>query len=153
MKAVSGLSGRLSQSKYILGYTSDETVMLDFDDMSLKDVQYWAKRAMNWFDLGGLLILESSQDSYHVVFDRTVTWSENMRVVAWVALLSRKDKLRRWFLMQCIKQKSTLRVSCKHELNDVVKDKPRIVYLEGSQDDEIAEYLSFRELILGAGIF
>ena len=70
---VSGMSGKLSQPKYILGFTSDETVMLDLDDVSLRTAKYWAKRAMNWFDLGGILVLESSPDSYHVVFDRAVT--------------------------------------------------------------------------------
>ena len=34
MNGVSGLIGKLSQSKHILGYTSDETVMLDLDGMS-----------------------------------------------------------------------------------------------------------------------
>ena len=71
---------------------------------------------MKRFDLGGFLLLESSPGSYHVVFDRSVDWSENMRIVAWVALLSKKEKLRRWFLMQCIKQKPTLRISEKYEL-------------------------------------
>ena len=74
----------------------------------------------------------------------------NMRVVAWVALLSRKERLRQWFLMQCIKRKSTLRVSRKYELNGVVKPSPHVVYSEGSQDGEIREYLTFRNLILDA---
>ena len=144
---VNGLTGK-SSPKFILGYTSDETVMLDFDDMSLNDVLYWSRRALKRFSLGGFLVLESSPGCFHVVFDRTVDWGENMRVVAWVALLSRKMKLRRWFLMQCIKQKSTLRVSKKYELNGIVKLSPTIVCYEGSQRNEIAEYYSYRQLIL-----
>ncbi|MFC1803387.1 hypothetical protein ACFL0D_05410 [Thermoproteota archaeon] len=42
-------------------------------------------------------------------------------------------------------------MACKHELNGVIKVEPYIVYQEGSQDDEISEYLSFRELIPGTG--
>ena len=38
----------------------------------------------------------------HVVFDRSVGWGENMRVVAWVALLSGKEKLRRWFFFDAV---------------------------------------------------
>ena len=92
---VSGLSGE-SYPKFILGYTSDETVMLDLDDMTLKDVLYWSRRALRRFSLGGFLVLESSSGCFHVVFDRRVDWCENMRIVAWVALLSKKMKLRRW---------------------------------------------------------
>ena len=149
MSLVNGLTGK-SSPKFILGYTSDETVMLDFDDIRLKDVLYWSRRALKRFDLGGFLVLESSPGCFHVVFDRTVDWSENMRIVAWVALLSRKMKLHRWFLMQCIKQKSTLRVSKKYEIGSVIKLPPHMVYSEGSQDNEIAEYLFFRDIIIGS---
>lgn len=144
---VSGLSGE-SSPKYILGYTSDETVLLDFDNMRLKDVKYWARRTLKRFSLEGFLILESSPESYHVVFDRTVDWRENVRVIAWVALYVKKKSLDNWFKMQCIKQKPTLRVSKKHELGGLVKTPPRIVFSEGSNVSEIADYLMFRNLIL-----
>ena len=104
------MSGR-SPPKFILGYTSDETVLLDFDKMKLKSVKYWARRTRKWHKLGGFLILESSLNSYHVVFDRTVNWSENVRIVAWVALYVKRRSLDNWFKMQCIKQKPTLRTS------------------------------------------
>jgi hypothetical protein len=45
-----------------------ETVMLDLDHMPLNRVKYWARRALRFFKLVGLLILESSKDCYHVVF-------------------------------------------------------------------------------------
>jgi len=143
---VTGLSGK-SSPKFILGYTSDETVMLDLDQTKLKDVLYWARRAMNWHKLGGFLVLESSVNSYHVVFDRPVTWSENVRIVAWVALYFRRRSLDNWFKMQCIKQKLTLRASNKI-MKGVIKEPPQIVYSEGSQDREISDYLLLRDLIL-----
>lgn len=107
-RLVIGLSG-VSSPKYILGYTSDETVMLDLDGMRLKDVKYWARRTMKRFKLGGFLVLESSPGSYHIVFDLTVTWSENVKILAWVALYVKRRCLDNWFKMQCIKQKPTLR--------------------------------------------
>ena len=76
---------------FVFGYSDDETVMLDMDNTDLKTVEKWAKMALRWYELGGYLILESSPDSFHVVFDRVVDWSENMRIVAWVALLSGKS--------------------------------------------------------------
>ena len=63
-------------------------VALDFDDTTFKTVRYWARRAMNWHKLGGFIILKSSEGNYHMVFNRTVDWTENMKIIAWVAELS-----------------------------------------------------------------
>ena len=126
----------------ILGFTDDETVILDFDETTFTEVKYWARTAMEWFDLGGFLILKSSEGCYHVVFNRKVTWPENMSIVAWVSLYSEKESMRKWFLMQCIKQSSTLRVGPKGE-----KTSPRIVYREGEEDEQIRSYLNQRSTI------
>ena len=128
--------------KPILGYSDTETVKLDFDDVPFKTVKYWASRTMKWFKLGGFVILKSSKNCYRVVFDRGASWSENMKIVAWVSLLSRIEKLKKWFLMQCIKESSTLRVSPKKE-----KPSPRIVYRYGKQDKEILSFLRYRKAI------
>ena len=77
----------------ILGLSDTETVKLDFDETSFPSVRYWALRAMKWFRLEGFVVLKSSKNRYHVVFDRVVSWAENMRVVAWVALLSHNTGL------------------------------------------------------------
>jgi hypothetical protein len=116
--------------------------MLDFDNMTFKTVGYWARRAMRWFDLWGFIILKSSERNYHIVFDRPVSWSENMKVVAWVALLSQRRELQRWLMMQCIKMSSTLRVSNKRD-----KPSPRIVYREGLEENQIAGFLRYRRKI------
>jgi hypothetical protein len=76
------------------------------------------------------------------VFDGGVSWTENMRVVAWVALLSHNRGLAKWFLMQCIKGCSTLRVSFKRK-----KPPPRIVYRHGKQDQNIKDFLRNRKII------
>jgi len=137
-----GLTKKSNQAKPILGYSDAETVKLDVDDVSFKSAKYWANRAMKWFRLRGFIIIKSSDDCYHVVFNREVSWSENMRIVAWVALLSGLEKLKKWFLMQCIKQSSTLRISPKKD-----KPSPRIVYRYGKQDEQIRIFLSYREKI------
>lgn len=137
-----GLTEKSNLAKPILGYSDKETVKLDFDDIPFKVVKYWASRVMKWFKLKGFLILKSSEGCYHVIFDREVTWSENMRIVAWVALLSGLGKLKTWFLMQCIKESSTLRVSPKKE-----KPSPRIVYRDGEQDKGIRCFMAYRRKI------
>ena len=78
----------------ILGFTDDETVMLDFDDTPFKQVKYWAQVAMKHYGLGGFLILKSSENHYHVVFNRRVDWAENMSIVAWVSLQSNNQRAR-----------------------------------------------------------
>ena len=127
---------------FILGISDDETVMLDFDHVTFKTVKYWAFRALNWFKLEGFIILKSSENCYHVVFNRPVSWSENMRIVAWVARLSSIEDTINYCLMQCIKESSTLRVSDKGE-----KPSPRIVFRYGKQDEQIKGFLSYRRKV------
>jgi len=127
--------------KFIVGFTDTETVKLDFDNTPFKTVKYWALRTMKWFKLEGFIILKSSENNYHVVFNRPVSWSENMHIVAWVSLLSGNPMLEKWFLMQCIKEGSTLRVSPKRD-----KPSPRIVYKYGKEDKQIRDFLAYRKL-------
>ena len=136
------MNGR-SSPKSIIAFTDTETVMLDFDHMPLEKVKYWARRIMRYFKLKGFLILESSENCYHVVFNRRVSWSENMSIVASVTLRSYNRGLRRWQLMQCRKRSATLRLSPKG-----VKPPPKIVYYEGRQDEQIRGYLEYRSLIM-----
>lgn len=126
----------------ILGYTDDETVMLDFDETPFKAVKHWARTAMERYNLSGLLIQKSSEGNYHVVFNRKVTWSENMSIVAWVSLQSKNMGMLKWLRMQCIKQSSTLRVGPKGE-----KNSPRIVYRERMEDQQIHGFLEYRKFV------
>ena len=71
--------------------------MLDLDDVPFKTAKYWALRTMEWFKLEGFIILKSSKNCYHVVFNREVSWAENVKIVAWVTLLSHNKGLQKWF--------------------------------------------------------
>ena len=136
------MSLKWNQGRPLLGYSDTETVKLDFDEMPFKDVKYWALRTMKWFKLGGFLNLKSSKNCYHVVFNRKVSWRKNVHIVAWVCLESQNQGLDKWFVMQCIKESSTLRVSPKND-----KPSPRIVYHEGKQDGQIKVFLANRRCI------
>ena len=131
--------GMKSNHNFTFGISSTEAVMLDFDNTDFKTVNYWATRAMNWYNLSGFLIQKTSPGCYHVVFNKRVSWAENMSVVAWVALLSSNKGLQRWHRMQCIKMKSTLRIGPKNE-----KNSPRIVKRVGDQDEQIQEFIEIR---------
>jgi len=137
---VNGLTEK-SNPRPILGYTDRETVKLDFDNMPFKQVKYWASRVAKWFRLNGFLVLKSSEKSYHVIFDRPVSWRKNVSIVAWVSLQTKHTKLTGWFILQCIKQGSTLRISPKRD-----KPTPRVVYRSGTQNCQILGFLRYRAL-------
>jgi hypothetical protein len=126
----------------ILGFTDKATVKIDFDNKSFKTTKYWAFRTLKRFKLRGFIILKSSEEHYHMVFDRRVSWLKNMGIVGWVAVCSRNSKLKDWLAMQCIKGSSTLRVAPKGD-----KPSPRVVFRYGSQDHQIKNFLKYRKLI------
>jgi hypothetical protein len=133
----------ITEKNYVLGVSSKETVKLDLDNTSFRLVKKWALETMMWFGLLGFIILKSSPNHYHVVFDKRVSWSRNMKTVGWVSLMSRNKGLLEWLRMQCIKESSTLRISPKGN-----KKSPRIVFRYGSQNHEIKEFLKYRKLAM-----
>ena len=131
-----------SSPKPIIGYTDTGTVKLDLDNMRFKNVQYWAFKTLKQFRLRGFVILRSSANSYHVVFDRPVSWSRNVAIVAWVCLMTKHRRLTEWLVMQLIKHASTIRISAKKD-----KPAPRIVYRYGTQNEQLKAFLRYRRLV------
>lgn len=78
-----------------------------------------------------------------MVFDRPVTWSTNVKIMNWVALVSRNENLQQYVEMQCIKQTSTVRISRKGN-----KPVPRIVFRYGRQDRQVRKVLETRRFVL-----
>jgi len=126
----------------ILGFTDRHTVKLDLDEMSFRSARYWADLVLEKFGQNGYIILKSSEKHYHVVFDRYVSWEENLSIIGWVAILSKSVHLLRYLAMQCIKMSSALRVAPKGD-----KPSPRIVDKFGSQENAIKDFLRHRQLI------
>lgn len=140
-----------------IGNWDTKTVMLDFDKTPLGLVKLWCFRLYVWFALDGFIILESSKRilkaknkkdkilfkyriaNYHVVFNRKVTWKQNVKIMNWIALESGIIGLQNYVRMQCIKGSSTLRSFPKP---------PRIVCRYGNRDKMIAKFLENRECIL-----
>jgi len=73
-----------------------------------------------------------------------VSREENLRVVAWVAILSKSVPMLRYLAMQCIKMGSTIRVAPNPKED---KPSPRVVYRFGCQDNAVKDFLRFRQLI------
>ena len=141
----SGLQDQMLQAKPILGLTDFETVMLDFDNFRFKSTRYWALRTNEWFELGGGAIFRSSYNHYHTIFDRYVGRLENLRIIGWVAILSKSVSMLRYLAMQCIKPTGpTLRV-CPNPNKG--KPSPRLVFRFGCQDHAVKDFLMYRRLI------
>jgi hypothetical protein len=128
--------------KFLIGFTDTETVKLDLDETSFKDVKDLAKKTEREFNLNGFLILRSSRNNYHVIFDCKVGWSKNVSIMAYAIHKTKKPKLLDWFLCQCRREASTLRVSSKGD-----KKPPRIVFRSGEEDTRIKAYLISRREI------
>jgi hypothetical protein len=145
----------------IFGDWGRHTVKLDFDEFSLAEVKWLVYRANEWFNLDGFLILESSakifrakhktsgktfyrfkKRSYHVVFNRRVSWVENTQIMAWVSMESHNEKLKDYVLMQILKGSSTLRLSNKGK-----KPFPKPIFQFGNQDKQIAEFLATKQYV------
>jgi hypothetical protein len=133
---------KVNKSNPVLGFSDSETVKLDLDKVTFAFAKKWALRAMKHFRLRGFLILRSSRNCYHVLFDRRVSWRRNIAITAWVVLLSHNKGLLEWFVTQCIKGCSTLRVSSKKE-----KPPPIIVFRFGKQNENIQDFLKYREIM------
>lgn len=125
-----------------VGCTDGTSVKLDLDDVPLKTVKLWTEQTCEKYHLGGFLILRSSHHCYHVLFDRPVTWLENISIIAWTCLMSKHQGLTKWLLLQCIKGQSTLRILRKKE-----KSPPRIVFKHGTQHREIKNFQHFRAFL------
>lgn len=138
--------------KPIIGYLDDRTAKLDFDGKPLKTTKYWAKRAYNYFKLQGFRILKSSEGNYHIVFDRSLSWKENIEVIDWTALMVEGKQLKncpltKYAFMCGIKGVSCLRIGKKKVEGKKEKPRPRTVFKFGKQNNEIRSYLSFRRLL------
>lgn len=157
------MTNRNSLSHVVWGNFSTDTVQLDLDMMPKEKAIYLIHRALNWFGLDGAILLESSKKeyvakkrgsrgkvtyryierNYLAVFDRPVSWIDNVAIMNWIALESKSENLKLWVRMQCVKKSSTIRLSPKGN-----KPAPKIVYRIGNQDRQIKELLETRRFIL-----
>jgi hypothetical protein len=132
---------KLRKGKPIIGYTDTSTVKIDFDKVTFKKVKATALRVCEWFNLKGFIVFKSSGRCFHVVFDKAVSWRQNVAILGWTCYITRFSlPLMKYTIMQLIKKSSTLRISSKRR-----KRPPRIVYRFGSQSYMIRNFLETRK--------
>lgn len=85
----------------LIGYTDMSTVKLDIDKKTLKKTKRGAKRVCEWFKLEGYIILKSSSRGFHVLFNKPVSWKQNVSTMAWACYITNFDlPIMRYLVMQ-----------------------------------------------------
>jgi hypothetical protein len=134
-----------TKPNFVYGFTTDKGLLLDLDNTTLADTRKIAKKYCNRFKLEGFLILKSSQNNYHVVFNKYLTWKKTIEYlfkIVWTYHYHKhgsKPSLTSWAILQACKKSMTLRISNKKH-----KKAPRYIEDYGKTDKLIDDYCGFR---------
>ena len=113
-----------------VGFITRRGVCLDLDDVSKTKAEKIADYRLAKHKLEGYLLIESSKNHYHVVFNRYTAWRKSLQIIfsTWKCI--------EWGVWQAIKGELTLRISPKKGRN-----LPKIVKRVGKTDKLIRDYL------------
>ena len=121
-------------SGYCIGFHTDRGVVLDLDNMKYRKALKITEDLCKSYRLQGYLLIRSSPKSYHVVFNRYLSWRKITKI-----LFSRYETAR-YAVFQMMSGHLTLRISKKNG-----KDKPKIVRQMGKSDKLVKDYLEVYE--------
>jgi len=121
-------------SGYCIGFHTDRGVVLDLDNMKYRKALKITEDLCKSYRLQGYLLIRSSPKSYHVVFNRYLSWRKITKI-----LFSRYETVR-YAVFQMMSGHLTLRISKKNG-----KDKPKIVRQMGKSDKLVKDYLEVYE--------
>lgn len=138
--------GNPKNEGYTIGFTTDKGLMLDLDKTTWTEALEIAYKTTNKFDLKGFLIAKSSENNYHVVFDKFLSWETTLEILFKLVWSYHyhghgcKPELTNWAMLQAIKHSITLRISQKigYKKN---KPRPKIMLIKGKKQQLIKEYL------------
>ena len=120
---------------FCIGFVTTRGVLLDLDNMTFRKAKWIAETILKKYRLQGFLLVKSSEKSYHVVFNRYLSWKKITEV-----LFSMHECVR-YAVQQMQNGHLTLRISPKNGRN-----KPKILMEVGKQDKLIKEYLEACEI-------
>jgi FMN phosphatase YigB (HAD superfamily) len=146
---VNGLIGKSKKHrKYVCGFTTIKGLLLDLDNTTLKESSAIAEFYCKRFRLKGYLIARSSENNYHVVFNRYLTWKKTLEYLFKIVWRyhyhehGMKPSLTYWAILQACKGSETLRISKKNH-----KAVPKVVRCYGETDKLCRDYMEYvREL-------
>ena len=119
---------------FCVGFVTDRGVLLDLDNMTFRKANWIAKTLAGEYRLEGFLLVRSSPRSYHVVFNKYLSWRKITEI-----LFSRYECVR-YAVVQMQNRHLTLRISRKNG-----KNKPKILMNIGKTDKLIKDYLEVFE--------
>lgn len=119
---------------YVIGFTTDKGIIIDLDNMTYKKAKYIADTLLKKHKLEGFLLIKSSEKSYHVVFNKYLSWKKITKI-----LFSLYECIR-YAVFQMKEGCLTLRISRKNGEN-----KPKILVKVGKTDKLIKDYLEVYE--------
>ena len=122
--------GGESMSNYIVGFVTEKGLMLDLDNINQKKARKIAQITCKKHKLKGYLLVKSSRNHYHIIFNRTnISWRKTLQIIFSL------HKCVFWGIQQARKGWLTLRISQK-------KGKiPKIIEAKGNTDKLINLYL------------
>ena len=115
---------------FCIGFVTTRGVLLDLDNMTFRKATWIAETLLKEYRLQGYLLVQSSERSYHVVFNRYLSWKKITEV-----LFSMHECVR-YAVQQMQNGHLTLRISPKNGRN-----KPKILMEVGKQDKLVKDYL------------
>ena len=105
-------------------------VMIDLDDISYEKVLKIAERLLEKHNLGGYVVIISSPQHYHLIFNSPANW----KLIIQILFRFRKMSIEAWAKNQAQKGYCALRVNSKNGY------KPKIILEKGQTDKAISEY-------------
>lgn len=128
--------------KALLGNYTSSYVQIDFDKMQFTRVFDICELVMEKYRLEGYLIAKSSKHHYHVIFNKKLEWKQVVKIMSWIAIISRSLSVKNYVLLQLIRGESTLRLSTKKN-----KPIPRVICRKGQTNKGVEKYLATKRWI------
>jgi hypothetical protein len=112
------------ESGLVVGYTTQDHLLIDLDNSSLWKARIIAKEIMaEWPYVGDCLIVESSDKNHHLIFDNKMPWFQISHIIMTLAGLDIVELNFAW--VRELRHDLTLRISPKHYISRV-SPAPRI---------------------------
>lgn len=141
MENTNGKNLGLNHHNYVLGFTTSRGVLLDLDNVNLASVKRLCvvmlkhkrfRYIKSKIDLEGYLIIRSSPNHYHVVFNKYLTFKNALIIASTVRI----GNIAPWLLERIKHGEFTIRISTKNNSN-----KPEIILQVGKSTSLIKDYL------------
>ncbi len=148
MKKKYGKNLPLNHHNFCIGFVTRKGILLDLDNTSQNSVirlaeKFLEKRKFRYIEreinLEGYLIVKSSENHYHLIFNVYLPFREALMIASSVRI----GNLQCWILERAKHGEFTIRISTKNGNN-----KPKLIAEKGKTDKLINDYLKTYALFL-----